>query len=497
MKNIVKNVVLMTLMVGSIGVAPSCTDQLELEPVSIISSAGFWVNEDNANGGLNGMYVRFRDQAASNLFIWGETRSETLSYGLQASEGLERYFENTLDPTYAGPEWLRLYTIVHDANLIIKYVPDIDFQNDSDKNNMLAQAYAMRAFMYFTMARTWGGVPLVTEPTEGYDSETTFKERASEEDVFELIKSDLEMAISLFPDNSLPSSKAVWSKPAALTLKGDVYLWTGKKLNGGEQDVSTALQALNEASTANGLALQENYDDIFRYDNKGNSEILLSVRFLDLESGVNYNNLLYVRDDQIPAGVDPVTKELIGEGGGLNRMSPSSILRSSFSEVDQRKNATYAEMFTDADDESSYFGSVVVKYRGFVDASGRRFLDDVIIYRYADLLLMIAEAKNYLGQDPSSEINQVRQRAYGSQFEDYEFVSGSQDENDGAILQERLLELSFEGKRWWDLVRFGKAFEIVPSLQGREGQDYLELWPISLNTISLNSKIAQNPGYGN
>ncbi|MDP4820383.1 MAG: RagB/SusD family nutrient uptake outer membrane protein, partial [Saprospiraceae bacterium] len=65
------------------------------------------------------------------------------------------------------------------------------------------------------------------------------------------------------------------------------------------------------------------------------------------------------------------------------------------------------------------------------------------------------------------------------------------------ILQERLLELAFEGKRWWDLLRFGKAFEKVPSLQNRAGQNHLELWPISLGTISLNSSITQNPGYGN
>lgn len=497
MKTIVRKLILGAFLGSVISFAPSCTDQLELEPVSIISSAGFWVNEDNANGGLNGMYVRFRDQASSNLFFWGETRSETLTYGLQASQGYERYFENTLDATFAGPDWLRLYTIVHDANLIIKYVPDIAFQNEKDKENMLAQAYTMRAFMYFTMVKTWGGVPLVTDPTEGYDAETTFKERATEAEVFELIKSDIDKAINFYADNSLPSSKALWSKPAALMLKGEVYLWSGKKLNGSEQDVSVALQALTESASASGLALQEDFDRVFRYDNKGNSEILFAVRFLDLESGGNYNSLLYVRDDQIPAGVDPETKGLIGAGGGLNRMSPSQLLRSSYSDEDQRKVATFAEMQTVADGESSYFGSVVVKYRGFVDASGRRFLDDVVIYRYADLLLLIAEAKNYLGQDPSSEINQVRQRAYGSNFEEFEFVSGSQQENDEAILQERLLELSFEGKRWWDLVRFGKAFEKVPSLMDRQGRDYLELWPISLNTISLNSKIAQNPGYGN
>ncbi|OYX09028.1 MAG: RagB/SusD family nutrient uptake outer membrane protein, partial [Algoriphagus sp. 32-45-6] len=174
MKLSIKSLGLYTLVLGALTAAPSCTDQLELTPVSSITAAGFWVNEDNATGALNGMYVRFRDEASNNLFFWGESRSETLTYGLQASEGRERYFENTLDPNFAGPTWLRLYTVIHDANLIIKYVPGINFQNEANKNSMLAQAYTMRAYIYFLMAKTWGGVPIVTDPTEGYDAETTF-----------------------------------------------------------------------------------------------------------------------------------------------------------------------------------------------------------------------------------------------------------------------------------------------------------------------------------
>lgn len=92
------------------------------------------------------------------------------------------------------------------------------------------------------------------------------------------------------------------------------------------------------------------------------------------------------------------------------------------------------------------------------------FLDDVIIYRYADVLLMKAEAKNALGVDPSFELNQVRKRAYGTKYSGYELVSNSKEANDNAILKKRLFELAFEGKRWWDLVRFGKAFQLISSL---------------------------------
>ncbi len=133
---------------------------------------------------------------------------------------------------------------------------------------------------------------------------------------------------------------------------------------------------------------------------------------------------------------------------------------------------------------------------GGVEISGvRNFIDDVPIYRYSDVLLMKAEAKNALGQDPSTEINLVRARAYGANFNNYQFVNGTIAQNDDAILKERLLELTLEGKRWWDLVRFGKAFDLIPSLNSRKGQDHLLLFPISESVLSLEPKVKQNPGY--
>ena len=161
---------------------------------------------------------------------------------------------------------------------------------------------------------------------------------------------------------------------------------------------------------------------------------------------------------------------------------------------DSRKDGSFYEIY-DYEAENPFITSIVVKGSGYTEAGSRIFLDDIVIYRYAELLLLIAEAKNALGQDPSAEINEVRARAYGENFSSYAFTSGSQAENDETILQERLFELAFEGKRWWDLIRFDKAFEKVPSLQGKEGQNHLLVWPITLETISLNSKITQNSGY--
>lgn len=472
----------------------SCTDDLELEPTSLISVSTFWSTEDDAKGGLFGMYARMRSESYDNVFLWGGARGDLLSYGLQASEGLERYFENTLDPIAAGPDWKGLYTVLHDANLLLKNVPEIEFRNGNDKNATLAQAHAMRAYVYFIMARTWGGVPIVTDPSEGYDADVIFRPRASIDEVYTLIKQDIDMALSLFPDDSFTAGRSLWSRPAVNALKGDVYLWTAKTQGGGDSDLQTALSALQSVKTGD-VSLLDNFDDVFRYSNKGNDEVLMAIHLEDLEASNMFSDLMYIRNDQIPADATQASKDLLGTGGGLNRWAPSEGFRNQFSEEDSRKNTTFVAMFTDDGTNLNYYASATLKYRGFVDAGSRKFLDDIILYRYADVLLMIAEAKNGLGQDPTAEMNQIRQRAYGANFAGHEFVSGSQTDNDAAILQERLFELSFEGKRWWDLVRFDKAFELVPSLQGRDNDRYLLLFPISSTSLSLNANLVQNPGY--
>jgi len=473
----------------------ACDSLLDVEPTSTITNASYWQSPDDAVGTVNGMYNWFRGQASSNLYVWGGSRSEELSYGLQASEGRERYFENTVTPESAGPGWLRLYTALNEANLLLQNAPDLSFRDQAQKSDILAQAYTMRAYIYFAMVRTWGGVPLVTEPTMGFDPGATFKERASADEVLNLIKSDLDEALSLYSGNAFPSCRCRWSKPGANALKGNVYLWTAKRRGGGEEDLQTALNALQDVRDAN-VRLLDDFGDVFRYQNKGNDEVIMAVHFEENESGGMYNGSMYIRNDQILESLDQEAKDILGVGGGLNRWAPSETLRNQFTADDSRKDESFVEAYSiDQNDDSTYYASAVTKFNGTVISGSRQFLDDVILYRYADVLLMIAEAKNALGMNPASEINAVRQRAYGDDFADYQFTSGGQEANREVILQERLRELAFEGKRWWDLVRFGEAFNKVPSLQGREGQDHLLLWPIPQDIISQNSSIGQNPGY--
>lgn len=477
-------------LIGMLIMTNSCTDTLDVQPTSVITTNSFWKTEDDAQGALNGMYVYLRNQTNLNLFIWGEPRSGDMEWGrVSGTLDYDFYYNNTLNATNAGPSWMGLYTCINAANLIIKYVPAIHFSSESRKNDILAQAYSMRAFMYYVLVRTWGGVPIRTAPIEGYSSQTTELARSSENDVFGLIKNDLRTAVSLFPDNKFPKGRVQWSKPAAEALQADVYLWTGKLLNGGKADFDTALAACTDVGQAD-VSLLPNYADLFDYSNKGNDEVLMAVAYVAQEAG-NANNYFYnMYSGPTSTTVDPFTNEIIGQTSGGVVWTLAQFVRDQFSSDDSRKNATFEII-----PYSSYFPPVVEKGRGTVINGVRYFTSDVVLYRYADVLLMKAEAENALGMDPSAEINRVRERAYGANFSNHVFVSGSQEFNDSLILRERMLELSCEGKRWWDLLRFGKAFELVPSLKGKEGQNYLLLWPIPQTVLSLEPKVTQNPGW--
>lgn len=481
---------LIGVMVGMIILTNSCTKTLSVSPTSVITTNSFWKTESDAEGALNGMYVYLRNQALLNLFIWGEGRSGDMEWGrVSGTLDYDFYYNNTLNSTNAGPSWQGLYTCINAANLIIKYVPNIPFRSEAQKDNILAQAYTMRAFIYYVLARTWGGVPIRTQPIEGYSSQTTELAQSSVNDVFTLIKSDLRQAISLFPDNTFPPGRNKWSKPAAEALEADVYLWTGKLLNGGTSDFDTALAACNDAGTAD-VSLLPNYADLFKYANKGNDEVLMAVGFVAQEQGDGNNYFYNMYSGPTSATIDPTTNEVIGLTAGGVVWTLAKFVRDQFSPDDTRKNATFATI-----PYSSYFPPVVEKGRGTVINGVRYFTSDIVLYRYADVLLMKAEAENALGLDPSNEINMVRERAYGVNFPNHVFVAGTKAYNDSMILKERLLEFSCEGKRWWDLRRFRKVFDLVPSLQGRSGDNYLLLWPIPQTVLSLEPKVTQNPGW--
>lgn len=482
--------ILYSILFACLSLLNSCADDLNLESESLITSNAFWKTEDDAKAAVNGMYFNFRTQTQQNYYLLGGSRSAEIKGGVQSPLNLANYYNNNLTAQNVDVEWAGLYTVVQQANLILKYVPTITFSaaTANEQKRYLAQAYTMRALAYFIMARSWGGVPIVTTPTENTNQNEYIVPRNTLEETFAFIKSDIESALANFPDENI--NKVQLSKAAANALKAEVNLWTAKQLNGGATDLNTALSAINAIPA--GLTLLPNFKDVFSYTNKGNSEVLFAVRYslTDVPSNLsdNWNSFMYVGPSDYPGATTAEATAMFGTLGsgagnaGISRVQPDPA-HFSFTATDVRKDATYLTLRNSANTADVVTG--LMKYNGTVDGTLRRFTSDIIIYRWADILLMKAEIKNALGQDPTVEMDQVMKRADATAS----FTNSSKAANDDVILNERLKELAFEGKAWWDLVRFNKTGN-VPSMAGKQ-----ILFPISQNTINYNPKVTQNPGY--
>ncbi len=496
----------------------SCDEETDLSPRSVVSQGSFWQSEDDAEAGLFGVYNQLRSEAAGNLTKWGEARSDLwVNRGMNGTAGVAEYIFNTIDAQTPGATWNGLYTMIHRTNLVLAQVPEIDFADESKKNYILAEAYAHRAFAYFVIARTWGDAPIRTEPTDG-DALAAQMERSSKEAVISQVKSDIELSLSLFKDDSF-KSKYRWSKSSVNTLKGDVFLWSATVMGGGQGDFSTALSALNAVT---GVSLMSTFDDIFDIDE--NSEILLSIPNGEIEGVNTFSSNSFLQQIQWQESIgDPAFFAQVEEKlGGITRYEPSDYAILVYEDGDLRRAATQLDFIWDGilanpqtpdglfinpvrepnhpnlnnDKLQSCLGW---KFAGFLNSSGtaRIFRDDIPIYRYGEVLLLIAEAKIGLGQDPSTEINMVRERAFGAGYNPaihgYVYNSGTAIDD---LLDERLRELQLEGKRWWSLIKYDKVFEMVPELIGRQGNANVSIyWPLTDDHRNRNPLLIQTEGY--
>jgi hypothetical protein len=189
---------------------------------------------------------------------------------------------------------------------------------------------------------------------------------------------------------------------------------------------------------------------------------------------------------------------------GASRYGPTDKTLLVIDDLNDARRNTFLRLYSDGAvhipyvaGESTYQGAVLNKFLGIVDVDNlRKDYNNVPLYRYADVLLMLAEAKNNLSQDPSSEINAVRQRAYGANYgAAYTYVNVSPSVNAKAILDERLKEFIGEGKRWWDLVRAGSTFvfDEVAALDPTEA--YKIYYSISQSMLANDSELVQTEGY--
>ena len=498
------------LVVVGITSFTSCKKQLEeVVPQDAISTQ-LALTDPNATQTLYiGVYARLRTYN-STIFNLGEMRSDIWTDGLfiesadPTSQQLYTHNISALNVPYAN--WANFYNLVYNINNVISVVPRSPVQ-EPNKSKWLAEMYGLRAYVYYTMLKTWGAVPLTTEPVATINNAAeTYKARSTPDSVMLQIKSDIDKSLQLFGNNNtMPAGNRVfWNRVATLTLKGDVYIWSGTNMGGGTTDLTTAKAALQEVKSLEGatLKLDANYADIFDPTKKSNNpEIIFALNYESGQLAQTTFNIFTINGVQASAysfspAATPTVNTVYPYVNGANRvgMNQAMITRLTSGPTDQRITNSFKVLYSAAA-PYAVKGVFLSKWIGSVSGTTQVYNNDFPIYRYADVLLLLAEAKTKLGEDPTAEIMQIRQRAYGAAAP--VFVNGTITDNMNAILEEYLREFIGEGKRWWALRRAGDSFvyaNIKPAYLSPSTTAKL-LLPISTSMINNDPLLTQTPGY--
>lgn len=455
-----------------------------------------------------GVYSRMRALNGA-LFNLGEMRSDIWADGLfvESADGTstQLYTHNISALNVPYSNWGGFYNLIYQINNVIDVLPQSPVV-EATRNKWLAEMYGIRAYIYYTMLKTWGAVPLTTEPVQTINNAAeTYKARTGQDSIMLQVKNDIEKSLQLFGSSNTfaTGNRVFWNRVASLTLKGDVYLWSGTHMGGGNADYTTSLNALQEIKGLEGssLRLNANYADIFDPSKKANNpEIIFALNYESGQATQTTFSIFFVNGVQASSysfapAPTPTVQSVYPYVNAANRVGMSQAMIDRLtSPIDQRVTNSFKVMYSTASPHSIR-GTFLHKWVGSVSGTSQVYNNDFPIYRYADVLLLLAEAKAKLGQDPSAEINQIRTRAYGTTAP--AFVNGSLIENMNAILEEYLREFIGEGKRWWALRRAGDSYvyaNIRSSYLSPTSTAKL-LLPISKDMLNNDPLLTQTPGY--
>lgn len=471
-------------------------DYLDKTPPDTINTGNYPTNAEELVTLVNGAYQPLQWPKLYNLRMWtsdifagnsivgaggGEDGIETVNLA-NFTVGTDN--QGVLD-LWRGP-WPGILR----SNIVLSVAPGLDI-NEDIKNRSMGEAYFLRAHYYFILVRYFGDVPLVTEPQN--TSSDLYPSRTSKEEVYAQIISDLQNAIELLPPKQEYSDtdKGRASKGAAMGMLAKVYLTRGNWQ--GVVDLSTQLEGM-------GYSLNTNYADNFNPQTENSQESLFEIQY-----AANGGYDFWSNENQCSwtsTFMGPRSSGMVAGAYGWNQ--PTQEFVDSYETGDLRKAATVLY-----DGCPDFAGIAYDPSYSFTGYNVRKFLVpqsiaptfdssplNFPVLRYADVLLMKAEALNEMGQTQQAEapLNQVRNRAGLDNI-----ASGmSQADFRLAVLKERRIELAFEGQRWFDLIRVNSGqygLDFLHNIGKTNATDRNLLLPIPQIEIDRNPNLTQNPGY--
>ncbi|MFB6341258.1 RagB/SusD family nutrient uptake outer membrane protein [Saccharicrinis sp. FJH62] len=494
-------ILLLTALIGF----SSCNQWLDVVPENEQVADEYWKNKEQVEAIIAAIYIKYRTTVKDQI-VWGEDRANSISPNIVGGDELDIMRWNIL-PDNEYCKWGKWYQIINLCNMVIRYAPgvaDPSFPEEA-KNATIAEATYLRALAYFFLVRNFRDVPLILEPYMN-DSQNYEIPKSPESEIWAQIKADLLFAEQNIKDSYSASeqwmNKGRATKLAVKATLADVYLWT--------EEYDKAIIACNDVIGSGKVGLiqgltGENENNWFTLFNPGNSnESIFELQWDNLQGQSNsnlynmFNGTSY--DYQISLTLYMKFLQSYNDIRGLN--------------------ATYTMM--PALRVWKYIGSNAGNHLLATEIGAERTSGEQdqnwIMYRFADVLLMKAEA--LIMKEPGNQtnyaeavdiVNTIKERAQVTNL--ITDIPQTELEMLEMVMDERSLELAIEGKRWYDLLRVGKRNNyqylnymidevlknispekalIVQSILRNKDSHYL---PIHFDELTNNKELVQNPYY--
>lgn len=517
-----KLVLIFTVMIISV----SCSQNfIDLSSPSNLNSAGFYKTQVDMNQAVLSAYADLRPFYNAPAYQLGEIRSDNTTYswlsGNPANEkGVDEFASPLLSENgFSTNCWNYCYNTILRANIVIDRIDQATFDTENLRTQYKAEAQFIRALTYFWLNRVFGGYDLSGQLSGVaiVDHEISQVEayaivRSSLQENYDLIVSDLKFAEANLPESYSSSDKGRVTKAGATGLLGKVYMtMAGYPLNKGNEYYTLAIKQFESLVNNSNYSLVSSYKSLFDVASKNTSESLFEVQYkkgtANGATGSPWNNDFAPRFS---------SKEVVLVGDKSGNNAPTGDMSSVYEIGDPRKYVSMRDGWLSATTGAWQNDKYVCKYYD-VATSGSDNGNNWIELRLADIYLLYSEALVRTNGDKSialKYVNKIRERARNTPGDpsitpspnllaDYKLTDFASDQAFLlAIEKERRVELAFENHRWFDLVRTGRAKDVMIAEQTADGfppfvwDDSMLSYPIPMTVMQSNpGKIIQNKGY--
>jgi hypothetical protein len=532
MKKYIKILLIAILAVSS----TSCSNWLTLAPEDGVTREEFWQTKEQVNSAVIGCYSALLNGPVEKMFLWGELRADMVDNGLMIRSDFSQVIDGEISASNPIVNWASFYSVINNCNTVLKFAPEVQKIDGTFSDKMLkeyeAEALTLRAMMYFYLVRSFRDVPLVLNASVTDDQNYSIAKTPGAVILDSLVR-DLKIAGANAPlnyggDNAKNKSRI--TAYAAKTLLADIYLWQEKyaECNALCQEVigSGRYSMIHVDKSPLQISIGGVVVDTVTVPNESDAEKMFTQTYVD---GASVESIFEV----------PFTTQK--QNTFYSILSPTVNFLKSKADIVEGiifPETLYTGDGRDASDirgsGCSYRAGLIWKYVGTNKSGGIRLSTNYtapwIVYKYSDVLLMKAEALNQLGLQTSNEgaqtfykeavanmaiVRSARNAVRTSEYNTTTTIDGKTLEK--SILDERAREFAFEGKRWYDVLRYAKrndygdnniqyltnlainsaSPEKQASLQAkyRDPKHNSHYWPIYDTEIETNKELKQNEFY--